>query len=62
MLSSNSLWDWVSKQIGAKDPHLSTIFALAFRKSQGRRPFLIASVQRLRLGATPGTMLFEKWL
>jgi hypothetical protein len=48
--------------MGAKKPHLSTIFSPASEKTQVVSQFLTHAVRRFRLGAIPETGLSENWL
>jgi len=48
--------------MGAKNPHLSTIFSPPFEKTQVVSHFLTHAVRRFRLGAIPETGLFGECL
>jgi hypothetical protein len=50
------------KEIGAKNPHLSTIFPPASEKTQVISQFLTHTVQRFRSGAMSETGLSGEWL
>jgi hypothetical protein len=46
ILPVNSLWNWVSRGIGAKDAQLSTIFEHPLTKIQEKGPFLSLAARR----------------
>lgn len=50
------------EEIGAKKPHLSTIFSPASEKTQEISQFLTHAVRRFRLSAIPETGLSGEWL
>ena len=50
------------EEIGAKKPHLSTIFSPPIEKTYVISPFLNHAVRRFRTGAIPGTGLSGEWV